>query len=117
MKSANDQHSVSLTELAQRLNCSIEGLTDNEANARLKLYGLNVLHVSRDTPELIKFLRQFNNFFVYLMLAGAGLAFLANHLQASQEDLYIGFALLAVVLINALFTYIQEFQSLSLIHI
>ena len=111
MKAANDQHSVSLTELAQRLDCSIEGLTQSEAHARLKLFGLNVLHVSRDTPELYKFLRQFNNFFVYLMLAGAALAFLANYIQASQEDIYVGFALLAVVLINALFTYIQEFQS------
>ena len=111
MMNANDQHSITLAELTERLNCQGEGLAQSEASARLKLYGANVLHVSRDTPEIFKFLRQFNNFFVYLMLAGAGLAFLANHLQASQEDLYIGFALLAVVLINALFTYIQEFQS------
>ena len=107
----NDQHRISLTDLAQRLQCSGEGLTQAEANLRLKHYGANVLKVARETPEIVKFLRQFNNFFVYLMLAGAALAFLANHLQANQENFFIGFALLAVVLINALFTYIQEFQS------
>lgn len=111
MTATNDQHRITLTELAERLNCSISGLSQNEANARLKLYGANVLKVSRETPEIVKFLRQFNNFFVYLMLAGAALAFLANHLQANQENFYLGFALLVVVLINALFTYIQEFQS------
>ncbi|MCX7084289.1 MAG: cation-transporting P-type ATPase [Methylococcales bacterium] len=107
----SDEHRIPLAELEQRLNCSSLGLTKSDAIARQIQYGLNSLQVRKDTPEIIKFLHQFTNLFAVLLMAGSGLAFLAEHLQPDQGNLYIAIALLGVVFLNAVFTYTQEYES------
>ena len=107
----SDEHRISLAELEQRLSCSSLGLTKAEAGARQTQYGRNSLQVRKDTPEIIKFLRQFTNLFAVLLMAGSGLAFLADHLQPGQGNEYIAIALLGVVFLNAVFTYTQEYES------
>jgi sodium/potassium-transporting ATPase subunit alpha len=106
-----DQHRISLAELEQRLNCTSAGIDNKEATRRLSEYGSNELNVRKDTPEIIKFLRQFSNFFALLLMIGSALAFFADYLKPGEGNFYIGVALLAVVVINATFTYIQEHAS------
>lgn len=106
-----DQHRIELSELEQRLNCTCAGLDSVNALRRLSQYGSNELHVRKDTPEILKFLRQFTNFFAVLLIAGSALAFFADYLKAGEGNFHIGVALLAVVLLNASFTYIQEHES------
>jgi sodium/potassium-transporting ATPase subunit alpha len=106
-----DQHKIPLTELEQRLRCNATGLNSTDATRRLNEYGSNELHVRKDTPEIIKFLRQFTNFFALLLIVGSSLAFFADYLKPNEGNFYIGVALLAVVLLNALFTYVQGHES------
>ncbi len=106
-----DQHRLPLSELAQRLNCTTVGLSSSEAAARLTRYGSNELHVRKETPDIVKFFRQLTNFFALLLIVGSALAFFADYLQPGQGNFYIGVALLVVVLLNALFTYVQEHES------
>ncbi len=106
-----DQHRITLSELEQRLNCTGAGLGNAEAARRLAAYGSNELRVRKDTPEIVKFFRQFTNFFALLLIAGSALAFFADYLQPGEGNFYIGVALLVVVLLNALFTYVQEHES------
>lgn len=107
----NDEHRIPLTELQQRLDCPLIGLEKTEAARRLKRYGFNELKVRKQTPEIVKFLRQFTNFFALLLIAGSALAYFADYLLPGQGNDYIATALLAVVLLNALFTYVQEHES------
>jgi sodium/potassium-transporting ATPase subunit alpha len=106
-----DQHRISLAELEQRLNCTCAGLGSADAARRLSEYGGNELRVRKETPEIVKFLRQFSNFFALLLIAGSALAFLADYLQPGEGNFYIGVALVVVVLLNALFSYAQEHES------
>ena len=108
---AADQHRIPLPELEQRLNCTSAGLGSADADQRLSEYGSNELRVRKDTPEIIKFFRQFTNFFALLLIVGATLAFFADYLQPGEGNFYIGMALLVVVLLNALFSYMQEHES------
>lgn len=87
------------------------GLTTQEVKARLERYGANELKVSKDTPEILKFLLQFKNFFAILLIAGGALAMTTEQLDPGNGNLYIAIALIAVVFLNATFTYFQEFQS------
>jgi sodium/potassium-transporting ATPase subunit alpha len=105
-----DAHKISLAELEQALTCEGIGLDGAEALNRLAQFGSNELHARKDVPEIIKFLRQFRNFFALLLFAGAALAFLADYLKPGEGNFYIAVALLTVVLINALFTYAQEHE-------
>ncbi len=104
-------HKIPLTALLDQLDSSRNGLSNSEAEHRLGLYGANELRVRKDVPEVVKFLRQFKNFFAALLIVGGLLASFAEHLDPGQGNLYIAIALFVVVLLNAAFTYFQEHQS------
>ncbi len=104
-------HQAPLDELFERLDSGPDGLAADEVARRLERVGPNQLRVREKTPELLKFLRQFRNFFAILLLVGGALALLAERLDPGQGNLYIACALVGVVLLNALFTYLQERQS------
>lgn len=104
-------HKTTLDELFVHLGSSGHGLSGAEAESRLRTYGTNELRVRHATPEIIKFLRQFKNFFALLLIVGGALALFAERLDPGQGNLYIAYALLGVVVLNATFTYIQEHQS------
>ncbi|HUX83427.1 MAG TPA: HAD-IC family P-type ATPase [Halothiobacillus sp.] len=111
MSNTANQHRIPLAELEQRLNCSSAGLGSADAARRLSEFGGNELHVRKDTPEIIKFFRQLTNFFALLLIVGSALAFLADYLQPGEGNFYIGVALLLVVMLNALFSYVQEHET------
>ena len=104
-------HRLPLLELLQQLKTSEAGLSEAEAERRYKIYGPNELRMRQDTPEFVKFLRQFKNFFALLLMVGGLLALGAEQLDPNEGNLYIAIALFAVVLLNAAFTYVQEHQS------
>ena len=107
----DDFHLTPLDELSRSIDSSSEGLKKEEVSQRQKKYGPNELRVKQDTSVYIRFLRQFANFFAVLLLVGSALALLAEHLDPGQGNVYIASALFGVVLLNALFTFIQEYQS------
>ena len=106
-----NRHQCPIDELYQELESHPKGLSDEEAERRLKTFGTNELHVRQQTPGYIKFLLQFKNFFAILLMVGGSLAFFADYLDPEQGNFYIGCALYGVVLLNAIFTFIQAYQS------
>ena len=108
---ARDAHLKPINELLQDLDTSPDGLTSAEALDRLGRCGRNELTAGQSTPEIVKFLRQFKNFFALLLICGGALALFAERLDPGQGNLYIAIALIAVVILNAAFTYFQGLQS------
>jgi len=104
-------HLKPITALLAELETTPEGLSSKEAQDRLARYGRNELTAAKGAPEWVKFLRQFKNFFALLLIGGGALALSAERLDPGQGNLYIAIALIAVVLLNAAFTYVQELQS------
>lgn len=100
-----------IDRLLYELKSSPEGISEIEAEQRLKKFGRNELQVKQEVSVLTRFLRQFRNFFAVLLIFGGCLALLADHLDPNQGNLYIAIALFGVVVLNALFTFIQEYQS------
>jgi sodium/potassium-transporting ATPase subunit alpha len=106
-----DEHKISLGRLYKQLNSSPNGLPATEAEIRLEQYGLNILETKKKGTIFLKFLKQFKNFFALLLIAGSILAFFAEYISPGEGNLYIGIALTGVVVLNAIFTFIQEYQS------
>uniref|UniRef100_A0A8V5GHJ8 Cation-transporting P-type ATPase N-terminal domain-containing protein n=1 Tax=Melopsittacus undulatus TaxID=13146 RepID=A0A8V5GHJ8_MELUD len=79
--------------------------------------GPNALTPPPMTPEWVKFCRQLFGGFSILLWIGAILCFLAYGIQAGTEDepsndnLYLGIVLAAVVIITGCFSYYQEAKS------
>ena len=107
----SNPHKASLEDLFSALGSSVEGLSPEDIPNRQKLSGPNELSVKQDTPMYMRFLQQFKNFFAGLLIVGGLLALLAENLDPGQGNLYIAVALFAVVLLNAIFTFVQEYQS------
>lgn len=95
-------HQLDLDDVAQRLGTSREqGLSEQEAAARLEKYGPNRLEEAPPTSFLAMLWEQFNNFVVWLLVAAAGISgFLGEWLESG--------AILAIVVLNAGFGIMQE---------
>src|SRR3989338_5440456 len=106
-----DEHKISIAELYSRTRSSSKGLSSTEAQHRLKEYGLNRLKRKRKLVYLLMFLRKFTNMFAVLLFIGAGLAIFAESVAPDQGYLYIGIALLGVVILNGIFSFFQEYRS------
>ncbi len=94
-------HAVETGEAAERLGSPPEGLSGPEAAERLMRFGPNRLPPPPRQSALLRFLRQFHNVLIYLLVLAALAAWLLGH---PVDSAVIGI----VVLANALIGYVQE---------
>jgi len=106
-----DEHLISLPEFLQRLDTDENGLNEQEAVRRLQECGPNILEETGKESILKRYVRQFRNFFAVLLTVGAVLSFLGEYLDPGQGNIYIGVALVGVVVLNGTFTFVQEYQA------
>ncbi|MCL6620623.1 MAG: cation-transporting P-type ATPase [Syntrophobacterales bacterium] len=87
------------------------GLTAAEARRRLEEYGPNEIREVRRTPLWRRFLAQFSHFLAVLLWIAAFLCFLSAYFQPEEGLGRLGWAIIGVILVNALFTFIQEYRA------
>ncbi|TLS77670.1 cation-transporting P-type ATPase [Mariprofundus erugo] len=104
-------HAIATDEVLSQLATSADGLDNTEVRARRKCYGINRLSEKKEMPLLLQFLLQFNNLFSWLLLIGAALSWISELLVPDEGALYIALALLAVTILNAAFTFFQEYKA------
>jgi len=99
------------SEVLMSLISSDRGLSDSEAAKRLREYGPNEIRQVRSRSLLLRFASQFTHFLAILLWIAAGLCFLSEYLKPGEGMLLLGIAVIAVILINALFTFVQEYRA------
>jgi Ca2+-transporting ATPase len=104
MKSAasSSWHQLHGEEVLRLLEVDLRtGLAADEVKRRQTKFGPNHFTIQRGTPSWLKFLQQFNQPLVYILLLAAGVtAFLGGAVDAS--------VIVAVVLVNAMVGFLQE---------
>ena len=85
-----------------------DGLSSDEAHKRLEKFGLNELGVEKPIPSWRKFLAQFQDVLVILLLIATAISFALWFYERDAALPYEGLAIFAVVLLNAVMGYIQE---------
>jgi magnesium-transporting ATPase (P-type) len=95
---------AAIEEAYELLETSPQGLSDTEASARLSRYGPNTIKETRKSPLWLKFVSQLTSLFAILLWMAAGLSFVSN-----QRPL--GFAIIFVILINAIFAFFMEYRA------
>ena len=108
------EHPQSLT--ADQVIASLDtdatlGLTAAEARRRLARDGPNALPSAPPDPTWLRFLRQFCDWQVYLLLAAVLVSLVAWIMEGASGLPYEALAILAIVLLNALFGFLQEEQA------
>jgi sodium/potassium-transporting ATPase subunit alpha len=103
-------------EVLKVLGTSTAGLSHEEARRRLAQHGPNSLAAVGGIPLVTRLLRQFTHFLAILLWIAAGLAFLADALQPGQGMATLGWAIVGVILINAVFSFVQEYRAERAVH-
>jgi magnesium-transporting ATPase (P-type) len=91
-------------DVYQTLNTAAQGLAEDEAAFRLKQYGYNELPEPTRRSLLLRFLDQLTHFMALLLWVAGILAFISNTPE-------LGWAIWAVIWINAAFSFWQEYQA------
>uniref|UniRef100_A0A8C7Y143 Sodium/potassium-transporting ATPase subunit alpha n=1 Tax=Oryzias sinensis TaxID=183150 RepID=A0A8C7Y143_9TELE len=113
-----DDHKLTLEELFRKYGTDANrGLSSSRVKEIFARDGPNTLTPPPTTPEWVKFCKQLFGGFSMLLWIGAILCFLAYSIQTASEDeptndnLYLGIVLSAVVIITGGFSYYQEAKS------
>ncbi len=93
--------STSADQQLKQLNTTTQGLSNEEANQRIKRYGANRLNNKKQTGNLRLFLAQFKSSIILILLFATGLSFyLHDRLDAA--------IILSIVLVSGLLGFWQE---------
>jgi sodium/potassium-transporting ATPase subunit alpha len=104
-------NSLSKEDALRQLISSENGLSETEAAKRLSENGANEIREAAKTPLYLRFLGQFTHFLAALLWIGSGLAFLSNYFHPGEGMATLGFAIIGVIAINAIFSFIQEYRA------
>ena len=93
-------------EIFKTLNSNIDGLDSKEAKKRLNDYGQNIILNKKKTPWILRFLKQFNDTMIIILLVVALLLYFYGYFYSHEYTDTI--VILFVVFINAIVGFIQE---------
>ncbi len=94
-------HQVSVEDCLQRLGVKPGGLTSHEVERRLSDYGPNRLEPPKRRSGLVRFLLQFHNVLVYVLMAAAAVTGFLGMLVDTA-------VIIGVVVINSIVGFLQE---------
>ncbi|MFC1682089.1 cation-translocating P-type ATPase [Nanoarchaeota archaeon] len=103
-KEESNWHSKSKETIFKEINSSKQGLTQTEANSRLKTHGKNILKKKTKLTPLKIFISQFKSFLIYILIVAAAISFYIGH----NID---GIVISAIVLLNAVIGFTQQYKA------
>ena len=93
-------------EIFKILNSNIDGLNSKEAKKRINDYGQNIIINKKKMPWILRFLKQFNDTMIIILLVVALLLYFYGYFYSHEYTDTI--VILFVVFINAIVGFIQE---------
>ncbi len=102
-------HSKTIGDVIKELQSSKNGLTEKEAEKRLKNNGFNKLNEAKKESNFKKFIKEFKDIMIIILIMSAGISFalaVINH-----ESFIDSIAIIFIVILNAIMGYIQEIKA------
>jgi calcium-translocating P-type ATPase len=104
-------HHLTVEESLRSLGSRAGGLSRAEAERRLHEFGPNQVSQARGESLARRLARQFTHFFALVLWAAAALAFVSAWREPGQGMETLGLAILGVILVNGLFSFVQEYRA------
>ncbi|MBI4709806.1 MAG: HAD-IC family P-type ATPase, partial [Nitrospirae bacterium] len=104
-------HNIPAEEILKYLVVPEDGLRQKEAERRLSEFGPNEIREVKKKSLLKKLLEQFTHFLAILLWVAAFFCFLSEYLHPGEGMLTLGLAIIGVIVINSIFTFIQEYRA------
>lgn len=99
---------MDVQDIANKLKTSIRtGLSEEDAKKRLAQYGKNQLQEGKKTNFIVKFIQQFNDFMIIILIISAIISAVISYFEHSND--YIdSLIIIGIVILNAILGVIQE---------
>ena len=104
-------YNKSISETLKELKTSSQGLTDQEASDRLLKNGENCLQSKKKTNYFLKFIAQFKDIMVLILICAAVISLVFAIIEKSSSELIDAIIIFAIVLINATLGFTQEIRA------
>jgi len=102
-------HSCKLEDLIQQLNTDHDnGLSSAQVQKLLQEHGENRLKEGKKKTNLQKFLEQFKDVMILILLAAAVISFVIAAIEGKGSEFFEPFLILLIVVLNALMGVLQE---------
>ena len=102
-------YSLEVREVLEKLSSNKEGLSQKEVLERIKKDGKNVIIESKKQSRFIKFLNEFNDLMIIVLMLSAIVSFILSTLN--DEPFTDSIIILAIVILNAILGFIQELKA------
>lgn len=102
-------YNLSSEESLNELKSNQEGLSEEEAKKRLIELGPNKLKEAKKESKLVKFLSQFKNLMIVVLLIAAIVSFIISYIN--KESYLDSIIILLIVFINAILGYLEEIKA------
>ena len=99
-------YNLTSKECLEKLKSNKNGLSEVEAEKRLKENGHNKLKEAKKESNLAKFLSQFKNLMIIVLLLASIVSFIISYIN--QESYLDSIIILLIVIINAILGYLEE---------
>ncbi|MBN2335434.1 cation-transporting P-type ATPase [Candidatus Bathyarchaeota archaeon] len=104
-----DWHAAEVEDVLETLETSVQGITDEEAMARLEIYGPNELKEEKKKQWYHLLFEQFTSILVIILIISAAVsAYLAIQEGEPMTDAYV---ILIIVVMNAVLGFVQEYRA------
>lgn len=101
-------HMLKTEEVLRRLQTSTKmGLADNEIESRKEKYGANKLQEKKKENIVIKFVKQFNDFMIIILIIASIISAVTSYIQG-ENDYVDSIIIIAIVILNAIMGLVQE---------
>ena len=101
-------HDKSVEEVMNGLCATENGLTSAEAEKRAEEYGKNALREPKKKSLIVKFLEQFKDVMIIVLLVAAAVSAIIAIVQKEYSELIDAGVILLIVIINAIIGLVQE---------
>ncbi len=104
-------HQLPPDEALESLKSSPDGLSQAQARQRLLEFGPNRIDKVKSESWIVALLKEFSHFFALILWLAAGLAFFAESRQPGEGMETLGYAIVAVIIVNGAFAFWQQFRA------
>ncbi|MGB8211945.1 MAG: cation-transporting P-type ATPase [Anaerolineales bacterium] len=104
-------HNLSIPEVYQQLETRPEGLTTKESAGRLAQHGRNEIIRRKPTSPWRLLLKQFANYFIYVLLFAALLAFTVSFLPGESGRRLTAYFILGILGLSVALSFFEEYRA------
>ena len=101
-------YTLSTKEVERQMQTNIEfGLNEKQVEDKQNKFGLNKLEEKKKESIIIKFVKQFNDFMIIILIIASALSALISYFQG-ENDYVDSIIIIAIVVFNAIMGLVQE---------